>query len=107
MIERLSGLSFKFNFQAQDKKVLTLHFAGADLDPQWILSDVGVTHGSTVRIIQREAVKPLLFIHCAYNDETVPVVDKFHVPNLRVHELRAIVTRKTGIPVGVFRLVNK
>ena len=70
------------------------------------MSDVGVKHGSTVRIIQREAVKPLLYIQCAYNDEVVPVVDKFHVPSLSVHDLRAIVTRKTGIPVGVFRLVN-
>ena len=71
------------------------------------MSDVGVTHGSTVRIVQREAVKPLLYIQCAYNDETVPVIEKFHVPNLTVEELRAIVTRKTGIPIGVFRLVNK
>ncbi|XP_013421695.1 uncharacterized protein LOC106181762 [Lingula anatina] len=89
-----------------DKKILTLNYGGADLGDSWVFSDVGVQQGSTVKVLMREEIKPVLYVYCLYSQDNVKIVDQIQVSLLSVAELRGIASRKTGMPVGAFRLVT-
>ncbi|XP_023932645.1 protein ANKUB1-like [Lingula anatina] len=91
----------------REKKTLRLIYNGSELDDKWVLTDVGVFPGSTVRAVIKEEYLPNLYINVAYSEEIIPIVEKISIRHSKVSELKAIVSRKTGLPVGVFRLVNK
>lgn len=89
----------------KDRNILVLHYGGADLDESWCFTDLGIPAGSTIRVIIKEEVKPILFIYCTYNDENIEIIDKdMIVPLLKVEEMRTICAKKSGLPVSVFRL---
>lgn len=90
----------------RDRKVLALFHMGSDLNDDWIMHDVGIQTGSTIKVTMKEESKPILYLHCLYNDEITPILEKSQVPTMKVSELRSMVTRKTGIPIGVFRMVS-
>lgn len=56
--------------------------------------------------MQREEIKPSFFIHCGFNGKTVPVLDKIPFKTLSVADFRGLASRKIGLPVCIFRLLN-
>ena len=48
----------------------------------------------------REEMEPILYIDCSFNNTIVPISEKMRLALLSVGELRALVTRKTGLPIG-------
>ena len=89
------------------QKILALYYMGSDLSDEWIMYDVGIRAGGTIKVQMKDEIRPVLHIHCGYSGETVPILDKLQIPTLYVGDLRRIVSRKTGMPIGVFRLLNK
>lgn len=58
------------------------------------------------RAVVREQVEPSLFVYCPYNDDTLEIMDQINVQEMKVHQLRSLVSRKCGLPVSVFRLTT-
>ena len=48
-----------------------------------------------------------LFPRSAFNDDMVPLLDKINFANLTTSDFRALISRKVGLPVGAFRLLNE
>ena len=92
--------------EQQEKKILTLSYAGADLDPRWIFADIGILAGSTIKAVLKDEVKPSVFIYSVFNEEIVPIYEKIDFQTMTVSEFKGIVSRKTGLPVAIFRLIN-
>ena len=69
--------------------------------------DLGITPGETVKAGQKEEIKPVLYVYCIYNEETVPILEQLVVVTTLVKDIRTIVAKKTGLPVSVFRLVTQ
>ncbi|XP_076452576.1 uncharacterized protein LOC143288160 [Babylonia areolata] len=90
-----------------DKKVLVLSWAGSDLQDPWVFSDLGLVPGSTIHVQLKEEVKPVLHIRCSHSQDTLSVYDSMVIGHMHMHELRSLASRKTGLPVGIFRLVLK
>jgi len=80
----------KFNifvdeFNKKDRKVVVLHYSGSDLDESWCFTDLGIQPGSLIKICMKEEIKPVLFVTCSYNEETIDIVDKdLIVPLMKV-----------------------
>ena len=91
----------------QEKKILTLAYAGASLNDAHWLADLGITPGSTLKAVLREEVKPSVFLYTAFNGKTIPVLDKINFKFMSVADFRALASRKSGLPVGAFRMVNQ
>lgn len=95
------------DFSKKDRKVVVLHYSGSDLEEGWCFTDLGIPPGSTIKICMKEEIKPVLFVHCTYNEEVIDIVDKaLIVHTMKVEDLRTIVGKRTGIPVSIFRLVG-
>ena len=47
---RVTSLEEPGSTESLEKIVLTLHHAGADLHDDWILTDIGLTSGSTIKV---------------------------------------------------------
>ena len=92
--------------EIQEKKNLTLTHAGGDLNDTWWFNDLGLIPGSTLKAVLREEIKPSLFVHSAFNGKTTPLFDKIPFKTMVVSEFRGLVSRKVGLPVGAFRLLN-
>ena len=45
--------------------------------------------------------------HSAFNDDIVPLFDKINFTTLPMSDFRARISRKIGLPVGVFRLMSE
>ncbi|XP_064613337.1 protein ANKUB1-like [Liolophura sinensis] len=91
----------------QDKKVIVLTYGGSDLEDSWIFSDLGIRPGVTVKVSLQEEVKPVLFIFCVFDRRTINMYHNMQVGHMTVAELKTFAAKKTGIPVGVFRLVTR
>ncbi|XP_033748019.1 protein ANKUB1-like [Pecten maximus] len=106
MFQNIFGI-YVDDFSKKDRKVVVLHYSGSDLEEGWCFTDLGISPGSTIKIHMKEEIKPVLFVHCTYNDEVIDIVDKsVTVHTMKVEDLRTIVGKRTGIPVSIFRLVN-
>ncbi|KAF6033105.1 ANKUB1 [Bugula neritina] len=89
------------------RKIVVLNYLGADLKDDWLFQDIGVLPGATIRISEREEMKPRLYVYCSYNNDKVKIMDKsIEILKTTVADLRTIVTRLVGLPVGVFRLTT-
>lgn len=91
----------------QDKQVLVLSFAGSDLNDNWIFTDLGIIPGSTCKVCMREEVKPVLFVKCSHDGEVIEIMDNYFVERMLVEDLRTIVSKRSGLPVCIFRLVSR
>ncbi|KAL8576067.1 hypothetical protein ACOMHN_001417 [Nucella lapillus] len=105
MIEDLLNISV--DQYKHDKKVLVLSWAGSDLQDPWVFSDLGIVPGSTIRVNLREEVKPVLHIRCSHSLDTISLYDNLNIGHMHLYELRSLASKKTGFPVGIFRLVTK
>lgn len=91
----------------KDRNIVVVHYCGSDLDESWCFTDLGIAPGSTVKLCMKEEIKPVLFIYCTYNEETVDIVDNdLVVPLMSVADLRSSVAAKTGLPVSIFRILS-
>ena len=93
--------------EVQEKKILTLNYAGSELQGAWTFSDLAITPSTTIKAILKEEVKPSLYVHCGYNDEVLSLLDKIHFSTMTIGEFRAMVSRKIGFPISVFRLLDR
>lgn len=59
------------------------------------------------RCSQKEDRDAILYIHCAYNDEVTRLTDQLKLRNLKVGDLKSVVSRKIGLPYSAFRLTTK
>ena len=50
---------------------------------------------------------PLLYVYSTHNDDTVDIPDTVNLTTCTVAQLRELVSKKTGLPVSVFRLLDK
>ncbi|WAR03386.1 ANKUB-like protein [Mya arenaria] len=91
----------------QDKKVLVMSYAGSDLNDAWIFTDLGIVPGSTCKVCMKEEVKPVLFVKCSHSGEVIEIMDDYFVEKMEVADLRTMVTKKSGLPVSIFRLVSR
>ncbi|XP_074640258.1 uncharacterized protein LOC141898315 [Tubulanus polymorphus] len=89
------------------KNILVLSYGGAELGDEWILTDIGVNPGSTIRAFLKEERNPILYIYCVHNRETLNILERIKIREMLTAELRTLASKKTGLPVGVFRLVTK
>ena len=92
--------------EQQEKKLLILKYAGAELNDSWVVADIGIAPGTTLRAVLKDEIKPSLYIYSTFNEETVPLFQRINFHQVTVADLRGIVSRKTGLPVSVFRLLN-
>ncbi|KAJ8043622.1 Protein ANKUB1 [Holothuria leucospilota] len=90
-----------------DRKYVVLSYQGADLDDKWVLGDIGIQAGVTLRCGFREEVTPKLYAYCAYNDETVEILEDINLSKHTVANLRTMITRRTGLPVTTFRVTTQ
>lgn len=84
-----------------------LAYAGSDLSDAWIFTDLGIVPGSTVKVCMKEEVKPVLFVKCSHSGEVIEIMDDYFVEKLLVDDLRTMVSKKSGLPVSIFRLVSR
>ena len=75
-------------------------------DPSWYVNDLAIQPGSTLRAYMKEVVKPVLYIKTLYNGKELPLLQSLVLNTMSVSELRGITSRKTGLPVGVFRILS-
>ena len=71
-----------------------------------MLHDIGIENCSSLKIILMD-VKPTLVIDSKFNHKKIYIEENLDVFHCKVAQLRTIVADKTGLPIGVFRLVNK
>ncbi len=89
-----------------EKKFVVLTYQGSELDNDWVLQDVGINVGATLRVSLRAEIKPKLHVHCAFNDETVDILEEIDFEQTTIAQLKCMITRKVGIPVTVYRLLT-
>ncbi|XP_071502628.1 uncharacterized protein [Diadema antillarum] len=89
-----------------EQKFVVLQYQGADLQDTWKLGDIGIVAGSTLRCFLREEITPKLFVYCAYNDEKVEILEEVRFETDYVAALRSIISRRVGLPVTVYRIVD-
>lgn len=100
-----SKLGFRLAFR-EENKVLVLRFAGSELEDSWILGDLNIVPGSTLKLALRARVQPSLFVFCRYNRETFSIDNINWIGEMMVSELRQRVSEHTGLPVSVSRLLS-
>ena len=89
-----------------EKKFVVLTYQGSELENDWVLQDVGINVGATLRVSLRAEIKPKLYVHCAFNDETIDILEEIDFDVTTVALLKCMITRKIGVPVTVYRLVT-
>ncbi|XP_071790175.1 protein ANKUB1-like [Asterias amurensis] len=89
-----------------EKKFIVVSYQGAELQDDWVLNEVGINAGSTLKCSLREEVTPKIFIHCSFNDEIIEITDNLDFSSSMVAELRLMISRKIGLPVTVYRILT-
>lgn len=77
----------------QEKNTLVLTYGGAELSDDWVLSDMGVTPGSTIRAFIKEELDPVFYLFVGYNQETIPILDRIKLREFTVADLQAMASR--------------
>ncbi|KAL3319885.1 ankyrin repeat and ubiquitin domain containing 1 [Cichlidogyrus casuarinus] len=90
----------------QERPVLVIMYAGSELHDAWVLSDLVIPTGSTLKALIKEELDPLLYFDIVYDKHTVPILDRLRIRDFSVMDLRRMISTMTGLPVGVFRLIS-
>ncbi|XP_061096647.1 protein ANKUB1-like isoform X2 [Conger conger] len=100
-----------FHVQLSDDKrtrrYLELSYAGATLQDGWSLPDIGIAPCSTIRCLLKEEDKPILHVFSPVMGETLPLMGTVFLLSTSVSQLKSLVSRQSGIPVGAFRLTTQ
>ncbi|XP_013407139.1 protein ANKUB1-like [Lingula anatina] len=91
-------------FGESSPKFLALVYGGAELEDDWIFTDVVLYPGATIRLYMKEAVIPALKVKCFFlnNGKLVEIYHEGKIRDLKIKYIRTMIARKTGIPVGAF-----
>lgn len=92
--------------EGENDMLLTLNYAGSNLEDEWVFSDISIPPGATLRCELIENVKTYLNVVCSYSNETLRFTEWFDVWETNVGDLKTMITEKTGLHVSVFRLVS-
>ncbi|GAB1609844.1 protein ANKUB1-like [Argonauta hians] len=103
-------VSLKFGLNTSvfkdQQKVLALKFAGSELNDSWIIGDLKILPGSTLKLVLKKASHPSLYVFCRYSRETFSIDNVNWISEMQVSELRKRISEYTGLPVTVSRLVS-
>ncbi|XP_051839251.1 protein ANKUB1 [Antechinus flavipes] len=88
----------------QDKMYLQLMYAGAVLNDNWSLADVGISLGSTLKCLVKKENKPTLYIYNAVTQETMPIKGNICLLGKKVSYLKTLISLRCGFPVSIFCL---
>lgn len=84
-----------------------LEFNGADLNDDWIFSDLNIRNGSTVKLYSKKEKIPDYLIYVRFKKEFLKMVDT-NLTNSNtdayVFELRVQISNILGLPLSIFRL---
>lgn len=94
------------NEEGENDMLITLNYAGSNLEDDWVFTDISIPPGATLRCQLVENIKPFLFVTFSYFSETLRFKEWFDVWDTKVGDLKAMITEKTGLHVSVFRLVS-
>ncbi|KAG5851396.1 hypothetical protein ANANG_G00092910 [Anguilla anguilla] len=97
-----------FHIQLSDdrrtRRYLELSYAGASLQDGWSLPDIGIAPCSTIRCLLKEEDKPVLHVFSPVTGETLSLMGTVFLLTASGSVLRSLVSRRSGLPVGAFRL---
>ncbi|XP_035271940.1 protein ANKUB1-like [Anguilla anguilla] len=97
-----------FHVQLSDdrrtRRYLELSYAGASLQDGWSLPDIGIAPCSTIRCLLKEEDKPVLHVFSPVTGETLSLMGTVFLLTASGSALRSLVSRRSGLPVGAFRL---
>jgi hypothetical protein len=93
------------SYGGTEKRVTVLSYGGGDLQPEWILSDLNLEVGATLKCYLRVDKLPeyLVYIKCRkeyykyYNS-------KIDISTFTVFQLRVILSQEYGFPLSIFHL---
>ncbi|XP_043852793.1 protein ANKUB1 [Dromiciops gliroides] len=88
----------------QGKRYLQLMYAGAVLNDNWSLADVGISLGSNLKCLVKKENKPTLYIYNAVTQETIPIMGNIYLLGKKVSYLKTLITLRCGFPVSIFCL---
>lgn len=94
------------NEDGENDMLLTLNYAGSNLEDDWVFTDISIPPGATLRCELVENIKTYLNVSCSYSNETLQFSEWFDVWDTKVGDLKTMITEKTGLHVSVFRLVS-
>ena len=86
--------------------LMSLTYAGASLNDDWVFSDISIPPGATLRCELQEHIKSYLEVFCVYSGDTKRFTEPFDVWETKVADLKTMITDVTGLHVSVFRLVT-
>ncbi|XP_013407173.1 protein ANKUB1 [Lingula anatina] len=92
------------SYYTDDSQSLVLSYAGGVLEDDWIFTDIVLNPGATIRAVITETIFPALKVWCSYNGKTVEIFTEENLVTSPVSVSRALIARRTGIPVGAFFL---
>ncbi|XP_044525406.1 protein ANKUB1 [Gracilinanus agilis] len=88
----------------QGKSYLQLMYAGAELNDNWNLADIGVSAGSNLKCLVKKEKNPILHIFNAVTQETMPIMGSIYLLGKKVAHLKTLITLRCGFPVSIFCL---
>ncbi|XP_053491087.1 protein ANKUB1-like [Ictalurus furcatus] len=88
----------------QVKRFLELKFAGAVLQDDWCLTDVGISSGTTICCQLKEVRKAVLHVFSAVTKQTLPIMGTECLLASSVSKLRSLVSLLLGLPISAFTL---
>lgn len=94
------------NEEGENDMLITLNYAGSNLEDDWVFTDISIPPGATLRCQLVENIKTHLFVNFSYFNETLRFKEWFDVWDTKVGDLKTMITEKTGLHVSVFRLVS-
>ncbi|CAG5096150.1 Oidioi.mRNA.OKI2018_I69.XSR.g14492.t1.cds [Oikopleura dioica] len=75
-------------------------FDGCNLKDKWTLSSLGIGSGEVLRAFDREERRVVLYVYSAFNEQVYQLFDELDF------QVSTVVSRETGLPVSIFRLVT-
>ncbi|XP_077966958.1 protein ANKUB1-like [Styela clava] len=88
----------------KEGKVLDLIYGGASLQDDWILQDVGINSGTTIKCQLKMMQKPKLYVLLGYTDEVLEIMNDINPITTTFATIKSIISETLGLPVSAYRL---
>jgi hypothetical protein len=85
-------------------RAIVLQYAGSELNEDWILNDLTIPTGSTIKCFVKVEPIPDYFIYKKFNKELIPVYDTGIDTDSTILEMRVYISNLIGFPLTTFRL---
>lgn len=90
----------------ENDMLMAINYAGSNMEDDWIVTDISIPPGATLRCELQENVKTYLNVIFSHKNETLKFTEWFDVWETKVAILKTMITEKTGLHASVFRLVS-